>query len=147
MWQAKRWNELTPDEIFEIMYLRTATFVVEQKRIYQEIDDVDRKAIHVFNEKDGKVVAYARVFLSKDHQHVIFGRVVTAKSVRGTGMGKTLMEHIMQAIREYFPKLPIQIEAQVQVQGYYEHFGFEASGEPFIFESTPHIKMFHHPVI
>ena len=37
----------------------------------------------------------------------------------------------------------IEIEAQEQVVGLYEKFGFVNQGEPFIFESTPHIKMIY----
>lgn len=48
MWQIKRFNELTVNELYRILYLRTATFVVDQKRIYQEVDNRDQQAIHIF---------------------------------------------------------------------------------------------------
>ena len=37
----------------------------------------------------------------------------------------------------------IEIEAQEQVVGLYEKFGFVTQGAPFIFESRPHIKMIY----
>lgn len=141
MWTTKPFSELTASELFNFLKLRVATFVVAQKRIYQEVDDNDAIAVHVFDTENDAVIAYARVF--KHGETVTFGRVVTAESHRGTGLGNTLMTQIMTAIDAHFKGLPIEIEAQVQVQGYYEKFGFTAVGEPFIFESTPHIKMVH----
>lgn len=139
----KKFNELTTEEFYQIMYLRTATFVVEQQRIYQEVDANDRRAIHIFKEgSNGEVVAYARIFLI-NQETVTFGRVVTSKKIRGQGIGRELLKQIMQAITNDFPNKTIAIEAQVQVQGYYEKAGFVAKGTPFIFESTPHIKMVH----
>jgi len=41
MWQAKKFSELTTKELYEILHLRTQIFVVDQKRIYQEVDEHD----------------------------------------------------------------------------------------------------------
>ena len=83
MWKVKQFNELSVNELYKIMYLRVATFVVEQDRVYQEVDKDDLKAIHVFKEDhDGEIIAYARIFpVGKDT--VTFGRVVTSQRVRG----------------------------------------------------------------
>lgn len=146
MWKTKELDQLTARELYEIAYLRTATFVVAQQRIYQEIDERDPVAIHVFNERAGRVIAYARVYLIADGQKVSFGRVVTSQAARGQGMGRQLMEHIMTAIKENYPGKLIEIESQKQVQGFYEKFAFHPVGQTFIFESTPHIKMVHEPL-
>lgn len=145
MWKVKHFQELSTIELYKIMYLRTATFIVEQQRIHQEIDKHDLQAIHVFKEDDGEVVAYARVFLLNDDT-VTFGRVVTSKKVRGQGVGKELLDQLMATIAQVFPGKQIEIEAQAQVQGYYERAGFVAEGDEFILASTPHIKMTHEAV-
>lgn len=146
MWKIKYLEELSAMELYKIMYLRTATFVVEQQRVYQEVDQNDLRALHLFKESDaGEVIAYARIFLLDDST-VTFGRVVTSKKVRGKGVGKELRDQIMATIAKYFPNKKIEIEAQAQVKGYYEHAGFTAEGEEFIFESTPHIKMVHEAI-
>lgn len=141
MWKEVKFTDLTTRELFEIYYLRTATFVVGQKRIYQEVDHQDLNAWHIFKIVDHKVVAYARVYLQKDF--VTFGRVVTADNYRGQGLGAELMRHIMSVIKTKFSHKEITIEAQEQVEGFYKKFGFISQGKPFIFESTPHIKMIH----
>lgn len=143
MWEVKSWQELTPTEIYQILDLRVSTFVVEQMRIYHEIDRHDLEALHVFLQQNNKVVAYARIFLTKDKTKITFGRVVISQVVRGKGLGAQLLEQIMNTIRERFPGKPIEIEAQVQVQDFYKQVGFRTVGSQFIFESTPHIKMVH----
>lgn len=141
MWKIKTFTELSAKELYDILYLRTKVFVVEQKRVYQEVDSHDLESIHIFDVIDGKIVAYARVFAQNDN--VTFGRVLTDPKYRGHGLGNELMEHILQTIRESFPKQEVEIEAQVQVEGFYQKFNFESHGKPFLFNHTPHLKMTH----
>ncbi|ALB28127.1 GNAT family N-acetyltransferase [Companilactobacillus heilongjiangensis] len=141
MWETKTFSELTTKELYEILYLRTKTFVVDQERVYQEVDEHDLEAIHIFDMIDGKVAAYARVF--PQGNNVTFGRVVTASKYRGQGLGKELMDYVLTAIQHNFPHKEIEIEAQVQVQDFYKKFNFESHGKSFLFNHTPHIKMTH----
>lgn len=59
MWQSKTFTELTTSELYAIYNLRVKTFVVEQQRIYQEVDEIDLTAIHIFKMHNGKIIAYA----------------------------------------------------------------------------------------
>ena len=74
-------------------------------------------------------------------EHLVFGRVVTAKSSRGKGLGGQLIREILSFCAEKWPGKEIKIEAQEQVVELYEKYGFEAVGQPFLFESTPHLTM------
>jgi ElaA protein len=139
MWSIKTFSELTTTELYAIYELRVKTFVVEQQRIYQEVDAIDLQAHHVFKIVDQQIVAYARIF--KEASHVSFGRVVVTENQRGRHLGADLMHHILQVIEAHYGERPIQIEAQVPVQGFYQRFGFTTSGTPFLFNHTPHIKM------
>ena len=59
---AKRFNELSLDEYHEHLKLRCAVFLVEQQSPYQEVDDADKEAIHLyFRTDEGALGAYARV--------------------------------------------------------------------------------------
>lgn len=142
MWQRRAFDDLSTMKLFEIYKLRDEVFTVEQQRIHNDIDDNDLKTIHVYDELDGQIAAYSRVYLKKPGL-VTFGRVVTAPSFRGRGLGNELLHQIMGTIRDYFPGNKIEIDAQVQVEGYYQKFGFHSEGEPYIHASTPHIKMIH----
>jgi ElaA protein len=143
-WKVKSFADLTTRELYQIYYLRTATFVVGQDRVYQEVDDKDLQAIHVFDQDaDGDVVAYARVYPIDNGAKVSFGRVVTSSKIRGQGVGRQLLSKVMETIKDNFPDKSIEIESQKQVEGFYRKFGFTSKGDTFIFESTPHVVMVH----
>ncbi|CEL89861.1 putative acyl-CoA N-acyltransferase [Streptococcus sanguinis] len=91
MWSRKKLTELNPIEFYQILKLRIDTFVVEQERLYHELDEKDLEAVHVYHANGkGEIDAYARVF--EEGVHLVFGRVVTARSVRGQGLGDSLSE-------------------------------------------------------
>ena len=140
MWFRKKLTELNPIEFYQILKLRIDTFVVEQERIYHELDEKDLEAVHVFHTNEGgEIDAYARVF--EEGENLVFGRVVTAKSSRGKGLGGQLIREILSFCAERWPGKEIKIEAQEQVVGLYKKYGFEEVGLPFIFESTPHVTI------
>lgn len=144
MWQLKQFSELSTTELFDIMRARVDVFVVEQNRVYPEVDNLDRIALHLFNYTNGQLVAYARIFPEGDH--ITFGRVLTTTAVRGTGFGAQLVGEIFQVIHQTFPNQPIQIEAQTYAQKFYQRFGFVPVGDVFTFNHTPHIRMDHKPL-
>ena len=56
-WETKSFSNLTTLELYKILALRSEVFVVEQKCIFQDIDDLDQVAYHCFGTIDGKIVA------------------------------------------------------------------------------------------
>ena len=140
MWYQKEFKELELKEFYEIVQMRLETFVVEQIRIYNDLDNVDYRSIHLFHQnEEGRVDAYARIFETGATIH--FGRVAVAKGSRGQGLGKVMVEQILDLCEQRFPGRTIEIEAQEQVVGLYEKLGFQTVSEPFILASTPHVKM------
>ena len=140
MWYQKEFKELELKEFYEIVQLRLETFVVEQTRIYNDLDAIDLRAIHLFHQnREGRVDAYARIFETGPTIH--FGRVAVAKGSRGQGLGKAMVEQILNLCEQRFPGRTIEIEAQEQVVGLYEKLGFQTVSEPFVLASTPHVKM------
>lgn len=57
---AKRFNELSLDEYHELLKLRCAVFLVEQQSPYQEVDDADKEAIHLYFRNDEGALAALR---------------------------------------------------------------------------------------
>ena len=47
----KNFSELSTEEIYNILKLRSEVFVVEQNCVYQDIDEKDKKATHLFIKK------------------------------------------------------------------------------------------------
>ena len=60
---VKHFNELSTTELYDILKTRSEIFVVEQDCVYQDLDDKDQNAIHVFAwNEEGRVAACLRVF-------------------------------------------------------------------------------------
>ena len=83
----KTFGELTTDELYELLRVRSEVFVVEQNCVYQDMDGDDQCSIHLWLTQGERVVALARVCPAGTHmQEVSIGRVITTD--RGKGYGK-----------------------------------------------------------
>ena len=58
---TKQFNQLSINELYEILSLRAEVFVVEQNCPYQDLDGKDKKALHVLGMQNNNIVAYARI--------------------------------------------------------------------------------------
>ena len=73
----KQFNELTLDELYKILKVRTSIFVVEQNCPYQELDDLDQSSYHIYLEEDNQIIAYAfyifprynNIIIRRKHTH------------------------------------------------------------------------------
>lgn len=138
----KQYNELTTDELYALLQLRSAVFVVEQDCVYQDIDGKDKKAIHVLGFETNELVAYTRVFKSGDYfKNTSFGRVVVKPSHRKLGLGQKIIEATLVMIDTFDSKTAIEISAQTYLTKFYEDFGFKQVGEGYLEDGIPHIRM------
>jgi ElaA protein len=146
IWKWALFAELSPAELYDICALRQQVFVLEQQCLYPDLDYHDQVANHLMGFQDKKMVAYLRI-LPKDIPYkdaVSFGRVLTAKSVRGQGIGKNLVEQALYFLEKNKNTYPIIISAQLYLEQLYQSFGFESVGEPYDEDNIPHIKMIIH---
>ena len=136
----KSFQELTVDELYELLRVRSEVFVVEQNCVYQDLDNDDQKSIHLWLTVAGKVVALARVCPAGTHmKEISIGRVITTE--RGKGYGRQMMLHAIEAAKEHFGAKQIDIEAQEYAKGFYESVGFKQSSDTFMLDGIPHIRM------
>ena len=136
----KSFQELTVDELYELLRVRSAVFVVEQNCVYQDLDGDDQQSIHLWLTVEDKIVALARVCPAETHmKEISIGRVITTE--RGKGYGKQIMLHAINAAIEHFNAKLIDIEAQEYAKGFYESVGFKQSSDIFMLDGIPHIKM------
>ena len=136
--RSKYVDELSTNELYEILRARAEIFVVEQNCVYQDLDGIDYESLHVFAEEGGKVTAYLRAFY-KDEDTVQMGRVLTLRHGEGLG-GKLLREGIAQ-IRARMHPAKICIDAQCYATGFYEREGFRICSEEFLEDGIPHVRM------
>ena len=138
----KKFSELTTNELYEILQLRSEVFVVEQDCVYQDIDFKDQKALHVIGIKKNKIVAYTRVFKSGDYfEKPSIGRVVVTEKERINKYGFQIMKASIKAIDTFFNEKEIKISAQKYLKKFYESLDFEMIGEEYLEDGIPHIGM------
>lgn len=137
---VKTFDELTTQELYDVLKLRINVFVAEQACPYPEADDRDQEAIHVFLRDDDGIQAYLRVMdRGAESEHVSIGRVIAVK--RRCGLGTRVLVEGMRAARQRFGAHSIYLEAQSYAKSLYEKQGFRQVSDEFLLDGIPHIKM------
>ena len=136
----KHFEELSNKELLDIIKLRISVFVVEQKCPYQEVDEYDDKAIHLYLKDNDEIVAYARV-LPKGctYDEVSIGRVISIR--RKMGLGTRIVKEAIEVARKEFNASNIKIGAQVYVKKMYEDCGFMKVSNEYLEDGIPHMDM------
>lgn len=138
----KTFNELSPQDIYSILQLRSEVFVVEQNCVYQDIDDKDQYALHLLLKKDDYLIGYSRIFKAGDYfKEASIGRVLVKKQDRNNRNGSLLMELSIKAIKDYFKENTVKISAQTYLKKFYNELGFDPIGEEYLEDGIPHIAM------
>tara|TARA_X000000368_G_scaffold405079_1_gene381842 strand:+ start:1802 stop:2245 length:444 start_codon:yes stop_codon:yes gene_type:complete len=139
----KQFRELTNNEIYEILRLRSEVFVVEQDCVYQDLDNKDQNAIHIFQKEENKIIAYTRVFKKGDYySNPSIGRVVVEKKFRGKDYGKRIMENSIKYVKNNLDGKQIELSAQKYLDKFYRDLGFYVEGKEYLEDGILHQRMF-----
>lgn len=144
-WSYKTFDQLQPGELYEIIQLRIEVFVVEQQCNYQDLDGKDAASVHVMGkDSSGKLVAYCRIVppgISYADTASI-GRVITAPSHRGQGLGRPLMLKALEIASTQLGYHTFTISAQSHLQAFYESVGFRRTTQKeYLEDDIPHREM------
>lgn len=138
----KSFQELSNEELYAILRLRAEVFVVEQNCPYLDMDNKDQKCHHLMVYDEDRLAAYCRILpAGVSYDEISIGRVISAPSHRGTGVGKVVMQLGIRYCEELFGAGPIRIGAQVYAKPFYEALGFVAEGEEYLEDDIPHVEM------
>jgi ElaA protein len=142
-WTLKKFDNLTPHELYSIMQLRNEVFVLEQNCIYQDADGKDLHAWHCMGWNEyGQLMAYTRLLPAGVAYNIpSIGRVITHADVRRLGAGKELMNQSINKCYDLFGKQSIKIGAQLYLKKFYESFGFTQTSEVYLEDGIEHIEM------
>ena len=118
------------------------TVFVDEQQIPAELvcDAADETAVHAvaFN-RLGQPLATGRL-LPSDKGVARIGRMAVERVVRGTNMGRSILEAVADAARARGDKA-VLLHAQCSAQGFYERLGFTPQGAPFDEVDIAHIEM------
>lgn len=146
-WTLKKFDELTPHELYAILQLRSEVFVVEQNCVYQDMDNKDLGAWHLMGRDPGtsgeKLLAHTRLLPpGLAYEEASIGRVVSSPSARGLGIGRELMLKSIESIYILYGAGPIRIGAQLYLKTFYASLGFQPEGEIYLEDNIQHIIMY-----
>ncbi|WEO76328.1 GNAT family N-acetyltransferase [Cryobacterium sp. SO2] len=141
---VKPWSDLSTDELYAILKLRTDVFFIEQKIDETELDDRDREpgTVHYWLAADGQVTSYLRVLLDTEPEHLdaarVIGRVVVHPDHRGAGLARVLLQRVI----DDFGDQAMLLHAQDYIVPLYAHFGFVPFGAPYLEAGINHQSMY-----
>ena len=137
-----KYQDLSPDRLYEILKLRSEVFVVEQKCAYQDLDNKDEKALHLVGEENNKIIAYTRIFKKGGFfKYSSIGRVLVKKEYRNKDYGRKIMKSSIDRLKKDPKEEKIELSAQKYLLKFYSELGFEKVGEEYLEDNIPHVKM------
>jgi len=141
-WLLKKFDALSPSELYAILRLRSEVFVVEQNCIFLDMDNKDQDSLHLMGLEDGVLVAYTRLVPPEAPGELpSIGRVVTSPDSRGTGAGRLLMLQSIEETKKNFGDIAIKIGAQLYLKSFYSSLGFEQTSAVYMEDGIEHIEM------
>jgi ElaA protein len=147
-WQLKKFEDLTNNQLYNIIKERLNIFVVEQDCPYPELDDLDQDSIHLFNEEADEIRAYCRILnAGLKYKEASIGRVIVKEKYRRNGLATELLNNAIEYCDTELKQKQIKIQAQDYLRDFYGSFGFKPISEVYLEDGIPHIDMILNGVV
>jgi ElaA protein len=143
-WITKSFDRLTVDELYDVLQLRQAVFVVEQKCWYLDADGADKHSLHLLGRlPSGQLACCLRIVPpGQRFNEPSIGRVVVDSSLRRHRIGTSLMTRGIELVEESYPAFGIFLSAQKYLEHFYRGFGFTSTGHEYLEDGIPHVDMY-----
>lgn len=136
------YEDLSRDQLYDILQLRAQIFVVEQDCVYQDLDGKDRDAFHLIARENHRIIGTARIFKpGYNCDEACFGRLSIEESYRERGYAHTMINEIHSFIKKEFGSVGVRIEAQNHLRAFYSKHGYKAEGATYNLDNIEHIQM------
>lgn len=140
--KLKPFTQLSAEELYALLRLRTEVFVVEQNCVFQDMDNKDQKCMHLLAWQNDRLAACARIVPAGiSYAEASVGRIATAPFVRGTGLGRVLVQKSIDELYNLYGVVVVRIGAQLHLQKFYGSLGFEVASQPYDEDGIMHIEM------
>src|SRR5579863_4234648 len=107
-WVCKHFTELTTEELYQILRLRSEVFVVEQNCVFLDMDNKDLDCHHLMGWKEKQLMGYSRVLRPGiSYGESAIGRIVTSPAARGSGIGRELLTESIRTLYQLHGKRDI----------------------------------------
>lgn len=140
----KKFDELTNDELYGILKLRAEVFVVEQNCPYQDLDDKDQVAYHLFIQDNEEIVGVLRILPENiSFEDMAIGRLIVKKSHRGNGLSRLMMKKAMDFILNDLKKEKIRLSGQAYLTDFYISLGFKKVSDCYLEDGIEHYEFLY----
>jgi ElaA protein len=141
-WICKKFAELSVDELYAVLKVRSEVFVVEQNCVFLDTDNKDQYCHHLMGWDKNELAAYARIVPAGiSYEESSIGRIVTSRAARREGHGRSLLQHSIGMLYILHGNRVIRIGAQYYLKKFYESFGFQQAGDIYLEDGIEHIEM------
>lgn len=141
-WYSQQFADLSPNELYTILQLRTEVFVVEQNCVFQDMDGKDPYCVHLMGWMGDKLIATSRIVPpGLAYELPSIGRIVTSPVARGQSAGRSLVQQSIDLVSQLYGITDIKIGAQLYLKKFYESFGFIQTGNIYDEDGIDHIHM------
>jgi ElaA protein len=149
-WHSLSFNQLTIDLLYDVLALRSKVFVLEQNSAYDDVDDIDKYALHLVGlDANLRLLAYARLIPVgvKYPQYASIGRVVILPELRNLGLGKQLIEKAVFYCTQFFgAHTQLKLSSQLDKEPIYHKQGFRrTTRKPYSDGGILHVDMVMRP--
>ena len=119
-WEIKKFKDLKGEEIYQILKIRNEVFIVEQHCAYQDCDNKDIGAYHLFWQNNKEIIAYLRILQNGvSYNEISVGRVLVNKNHLGKGIAQEMMLRAIKFIEKNLNEREIRISAQAHLVDFY----------------------------
>ena len=140
----KKFEELTNSELYGIMRLRAEVFVVEQNCPYQDLDDKDQSAYHLFLKDNAQIIAVLRILpRGVSYDELAIGRLVVKKSYRGNQIAEKMMKKAIDFIISDLNQTKIRLSGQAYLIDFYKGLGFKKVSDEYLEDGIPHFEFLY----
>lgn len=147
-WQDLHHQHLTNMQLYPLLALRNAVFVVERRCAYPDVDGADLigNNRHILGVMDDRLFACARILAPEcAGKPVKIGRVAVAAEARGLKPGNQLMEQALGSCDKRWRRQAVFLSAQAHLQPFYRRLGFSAVSAEYLENGIRHIDMQRNP--
>jgi ElaA protein len=145
--QWQRFEELSADQLYELLRFRQNIFIVEQRSPYPDLDGLDSDAWHLAARRESGLIGCLRLMPTRGPPAQLrIGRLAVGREARRQGIGRRLMQQALVFCSERYPLQPVALRAQLYLAPFYQGFGFVAASDPYDDFGVAHIDMVLQPL-
>lgn len=143
VWSILFFSDLSVGQLHDLLTLRSQVFVVEQKCIYNDLDEIDLQSHHLlFHDDKGHLRATARIVpAGLRFETVSIGRIVVDEAFRNRGLGLLIMQWCHRFIADRYRPSSISLSAQYHLISFYKTHHYEVVSKPYDEDGIKHVKM------